>query len=63
MFATGHAQHAAFVAGLDDALIYEIAAFAVVAVMVFLLSKPQPGEAGAGHAPHGGEKPPVPVEL
>ncbi len=61
-FQTGSAPHPAFVAGLGQALIYEIAAFAVVAAMVFLLTKPRVGAAGHGH-PQAAQKPPVAAEM
>lgn len=60
-FKAGSAPHAAFVDSLGSALIFEVAAFALVAVFVlFLKAPPRPQHAGHG-APEG--RAPVPVEA
>ena len=57
--ASGTAVHPAFVASMASALLYEMAAFAVVAVLVFFLRPPAQRQESA----HGAAAPsPVPVE-
>jgi fucose permease len=59
-FRSGSMPHAAFVDGLGNALIYEVAAFALVAVLVFFL--PVPPQARTEQADPRGQQEPVPVE-
>jgi EmrB/QacA subfamily drug resistance transporter len=61
-FMAGSMPHPAFVAGLGNALLYEIVAFALVAVMILFLKVPP--QAMHGRQPEAQrERPPVPVEA
>lgn len=57
-FAAGSAQHAAFVTSLEGALLYEVLAFLVVAVLVLFLQAPTAG----AHPGRGGPQAPRPQE-
>lgn len=64
-FTNGNAPHAVFVSSLGSALIYEIIAFALVAVMVLFLKVPPQAQAshGGGYKQQQPQRPPVPVEA
>jgi fucose permease len=47
---SGEAAHPAFIGSMSAALLYELAAFAVVVVLVFFLRPPAPRRE-SGHAP------------
>ena len=58
-FAAGQSRHAAFVAGLETSLIFNIAILAAVALLALVMREPP----APGHAERPGENRPVPVEA
>jgi len=60
-FAHGQLPHPAFVTGLGNALVYEITAFALVALLIFFLKVPP--QAMLGREPDPRQPAPIPVEA